>query len=381
MPQLKVAYITNSDADSGVGYRAESVTELLVKKRIELDRWHLDGVRRELKHNNQTTAALSAWPSQLGSKSVAWIRLGRVFKKQWRGGPDDILHLTNQSLSFLAFRRARSIITVHDIIEILEPQSGAGGWLARYLYRGIRRAAHLICVSEYTANTVREHFGIDAKNITVIPNGVGPEFFPIEDLQNTIGYQTWHRALKIMPGTKIVLYVGSEHPRKNIAAALKSFAIYHRQEPNSIFVKAGAAGVTQGRRDMFELIDRLNLRADFRLLEKVPVGELNELYNFAGVLIYPSRFEGFGLPPLQAMAAGTPVITSNATSLPEVVGDAGIMCGPDDIDGLAAALGRILSDPAYASSLERAGLKRAKIFSWSAAAAAEADVYRKVLAL
>jgi glycosyltransferase involved in cell wall biosynthesis len=367
---MQINYITNAIAQSGVGMRADAIAQRLRKVAdIDLQEQFLDGDNPPFKK----------WPGALGSKSINWIRMGR------RLGPhpgSTVWHLTNQSLSFLSKRLHPSIVTVHDLIEILDPQTRQfGGKLSlallhKYLYSGITNADRLIAVSEYTKQSIIDYYDIAAETITVIPNGVGPEFHRIHDFKNSVAYLELARNLNLTPDTSVVIYVGSDHPRKNLPTALTAFASVRQAISPAVFIKVGAPGLPAGRLQTLTVIDELKLREHVRFIDNISTEQLNQLYNLADVLIFPSRFEGFGLPPLQAMAAGTPVVTSNSTSIPEVVEDAATVHDPDDIDAFAKSLQRIVTDTSYAQNLHTKGLVRAKHFSWDAAVEQVVKVYR-----
>lgn len=381
---IKIAYITNAGPNSGVGHRAEEIAKRL-SSQVELDRWHINGEQGQLLHNGQVERQIKPWPGILGSKSVNWVRLGKKLNNLTRPSADlslvrrgdrGIYHLTNQTLSFLVKKLHPSVVTIHDIIELLEPQNKTAYLLNRYLYSGIAKADHLITVSQYTAQTIREYYGIAAEKISVILNGVGPEFHPIANFKQTIAFQTLRQELKLPPEAKIILYVGSDHPRKNVVGAVQAFAKFQTKFPDAIFLKVGEPGIAAGRAILLQEIDALGIRGSVRFIGNVSLERLNELYNLADVFIYPSRFEGFGLPPLQAIAAGTLVLTSNTTSLPEVVGDAAIMHDPDDITAFATDLERVTNDHVLRQKFIAAGLDHSKQFSWEKAAEQELDVYR-----
>jgi glycosyltransferase involved in cell wall biosynthesis len=235
-------------------------------------------------------------------------------------------------------------------------------------------------VSEYTKQTVQDYLGIPDEKITVIHNGVSPEFHSIPDFAHTIGAQTLRSELKISPETRIILYVGSDHPRKNVITAVRAFAKAQKTVAKPlIFLKVGVPGLPAGREALLAEIERLNIRDSVRFLESVTIERLNELYNLASAFIYPSRYEGFGLPVLEAMAAGTPVVTTNTTALPEIAGSAAVMHDPDDVDAFADSLTRILTEDTLAATLKQLGLARAREFSWETAAEKTHHVYAHTL--
>lgn len=378
----KVFYITNASPQSGLGMRSEALRQQLQQRPdVEVAHLHLDGQEGTLYEDNQEIQRLRPWPGPLASKTIGWIRLGKkVPARLPREQTNTIVDLTNQTLSFLVAKtHLPTVVTVHDLIELLEPQTATGQLFARYLYRGVTNADHVIAVSEYTATTITDRWRIPSDKITVIPNAVGSEFHPLEQVMRATVSEQLRRELHCDPHAKIILYVGSEHPRKNLSVALRAVASVQQQIPNLVFLKVGEPGIKAGRAALMHEMKRLKLTEHVRFIDQVTTPRLNELYNCADALLFPSRFEGFGLPPLQAMVAGTPVITSNATSLPEVVGSAGLMYDPDDVAGFTNGLEQVLTNSQVAQRLREQGLQRARQFMWSERAAAVANVYQKVL--
>jgi glycosyltransferase involved in cell wall biosynthesis len=383
---MKVAYVTNAGASSGVGHRAQQIKKLLKKEGVfEVDEFYLNGNAGVLKKNGEVIEKINKWPGVLGSKTVGWLRLGRLAKREIIKGNYDFVHLTNQTLSFLAHKVSPVIVTVHDIIEVKEPQQGLSGVVNRCLYSGIKKADRIITVSEYTANEVRDYYGVSDDKIGVVYNGVGDEFHKIDAFEATVGYQTLRKELGLNEASKVVLYVGSDHARKNLMVAVRAFAKARKQEKGLVFIKVGKPGIPKEREKLLKEIDRLKMRKFVRFIGNVSNEKLNELYNFADVLIFPSRFEGFGLPPLQAMACGTPVITSNATSLPEVVGDddkfgerAALVRDPDDVGGFAEDILKVTDGVELANELNSKGIDRVNKLNWQIAAKSVGEVYKKI---
>ncbi len=370
---LKVAYITNSAENSGVGVRATAIlNHLRERDDLAITVFHLDGEQGIASRDGDEIISVRPLPGILGSKTINWIRLGRRLSRFL--ADFDVVHATNQTLSFIATNKPL-VVTVHDIIELLEPQSGLGGWASRYLYSGISRASRLIAVSQYTARSVTKHLAVPPERITIATNAAGSAFTLIPDFTDSLGYQTLRQELRLKPDDQVILYVGSDHPRKNVITALCTFAAAAQNIPDLVFIKMGRAGLQAGREETLAEIDRLGIRNTTRVLDTVSTQRLNELYNLADVLLYPSSFEGFGLPPLQAMAAGTPVVTSNATSIPEVVGDAARVCAPTDTACLTKAVTDILSNPQIRSDMARAGIRQAQSFSWETSARKVRAVY------
>lgn len=223
----------------------------------------------------------------------------------------------------------------------------------------VRRHADVVVTwSAHTRADAAEVLGIPPARIVAVPLGVGPEFRPVPPAEAAPALA----ALGVEFG-RYLLTVGTVEPRKNHATLFRAYAaLKARGRVAGVpLVVVGARG-PESEAVLAEL-DRLGLTADdVRVVGFA--GPLPALYSGATALAYPSRYEGFGLPPLEAMACGCPVVASTATSLPEVVGDAGLLADPDDADALAAHLGRLLADPELRAALSAAGRARAAGFTW-----------------
>jgi glycosyltransferase involved in cell wall biosynthesis len=353
----RVAYITNAGESSGVGRRAAEIKKRL-STRFNIHEYSLQA---EGKY-----------------KPLAWVVGGWQLRRKINS-KFDIVHATNQSLSFVLPAGGKVVATVHDLIEILEPQSAGANLVAKYLYSGLKRASKIIAVSEYTKKTLIDTLGMAPEQVKVIYNGVDEYFKPLSNFSQTIGYQQLKQELKLPEGAQVLLFVGSEHPRKNLPVALQVLAKLRQRNEKIFLVKVGVPGILAQREKTLQEIDKLKLREAVRLVGEVSAEKLRELYNLAEGLLFPSRFEGFGLPLLEAMACGTPVVAARATSIPEVVGEAGLLEEVDDVEGFAVGVERILQDKAYAEQLRQAGLARAKEFDWQRAAEQEAEVYKSLV--
>ncbi len=284
----------------------------------------------------------------------------------------DVLH----SPDFIppAIVRCPTVITVHDLAFLLYPRFLTRD-SARYYGQvdiAARSADHIIAVSESTKRDTIRLLGVPEEKITVIHEAANPLFHPIRDRD----------ALKRVSARynlpdEFILYVGTIEPRKNIPTLLRAFSrLRDNYKSRAKLVIAGNRGWLVEEVDA--VIEELELGDNVLCLGGIPNEELVYLYNAARVFVLPSFYEGFGLPPLEAMACGTPVIVSNSSSLPEVVGDAGWLVNPDDVEGLTVALYRILTDDELRREMSAKGIKRAAVFSWDRAARETLAVYRKV---
>ncbi len=266
----------------------------------------------------------------------------------------------------------RRIITVHDLTfmhypEFLTPDSRRYyldqiGW-------AVSAADHIIADSGATRMDLINLLGVNPNKVTTIylaANPVHSQDISPEEVDKTV------EALKV--GHGFILVVGTLEPRKNIPMLLNAYrrlrTDYHVTVP---LVLVGSRGWHDKK--IFETIEQLGLDDHVLHLSGLSDMQLAHLYRAAGALAFPSSYEGFGLPALEAMHAGCPVVASNRGSLPEVVGEAAVTLEPDDIEGWVEALWRVLSDREYAQSLKTAGLRQAKRFGWEKTAAATAAVY------
>ena len=173
-----------------------------------------------------------------------------------------------------------------------------------------------------------------------------------------------------------ILYLGTLEPRKNLKSLILAYNEIKKKFPEYKLIIGGAKG--WGYKNIFQIIDNLGIDKDIIFTGYIPEKDLPSLYNSAELFVYPSFYEGFGLPPLEAMACGTPVITSNTSSLPEVVGNAGIMVDPNNVNQLADAMYKVLTDDNLRRDMIKKGLKRAKMFSWKKTAKETLKVYEEV---
>jgi len=296
---------------------------------------------------------------------VEAYRLSRLVRCQ-----DDVVHLTNQNFArFALSTKNRFIITVHDLIRLffdLDKETITEKVLLKLDIRGIKRASHIITVSQHTKNDMIELLKIPDSRISVIYNGVDHSIF-----------KPYKKKTLDNP---YIMYVGAERPRKNFGRLLEAFAMLSKEFPELRLVKVGEPGRSEEyRRDTLMRLDSLGIIQAVIFTGSIPELDLARYYSSAVLLAYPSLYEGFGLPPLEAMACGCPVVASNNSSLPEVVGEAGIMVNPYATNSLTQAMREILTNSKLMGDLVKKGLKQAKKFSWEKTAEQTQEVYDKVV--
>ena len=269
-----------------------------------------------------------------------------------------------------------TVITIHDISHLRHPETHPVKRvrdLTRLLPRAVKSASCVLTVSEFSRSEVISEFGLSPDRVVTTPLGVDPRFVP-RDAEVTRGLL---EPLGLTHG-HYVLSVGTLEPRKNVLATIRAHgklpADLRKRYPLAIAGKSGWLTESLDRE-----LGEAEARGDARRLGHVSDADLPLLYAGATLLAYPSFYEGFGLPPLEAMASGVPVIASNRASLPEVIGDAGLMLEPDDIDGLAASMRRIIEDVHFASDLGSRGLARARTFTWRRCAELTIRAWEQVL--
>lgn len=283
-----------------------------------------------------------------------------------------------------------SVVTIHDLIPLVIPAvmpSWAGRWFYRRANRSaLRRAKKIIAVSDCTKRDIIRFFGTPEEKIRVIYEAAASEFREIKDeslltFRQAQGHPERSQRVKMVLdkyGLKrpFILNVGNPKPHKNWAGLIRAFAGLKKRgfDHRLILVGPDDPRFFEPKR----LVGQLGLGRDVIFIEFVEKEDLPMLYSAADAFVFPSFYEGFGLPPLEAMACGTPVVCSNVASLPEVVGDAALMVDPNDIGGLAAAVSNVISDESLRKSLREKGLARAAQFSWQRTAEQTLEVYKEI---
>jgi len=270
----------------------------------------------------------------------------------------------------------KGVVTVTDLSFLAFPQTFRTGrrlyqrWFTRW---SVRRADRIIAISSTTREDVTRLFKVPADRVVVIFPGVDARYHPVEDQKELDRFRR-QRGLS----ERFVLFVGTLEPRKNLLTLLQGYAAFRRLGGGYKLALVGGRGWLY--EPVLAAIEELGLHQEVIVPGFVPEEELPLWYNAAEALAYPSLYEGFGLPPLEAMACGRPVAVSDASSLPEVVGDAGLLVDPHQPDAWTEALQRLWQDAAYRADLAAQGLKRAQQFSWERMARETVGVYRSVLA-
>lgn len=320
--------------------------------------------RRSLRGHVPPRARVAEWPMAARPLRQAWLRTDLPPIEAFTGAVD-VVHGPNFVVP--PSRRGAEIVTVHDLTAVRFPELCTADTLAypALVARAIRRGATVHTPSRFVAAEVADHFALDPDRIVAIPNGVGP--LPHADPSD--GH--------LLAGSdRYLLAVGTVEPRKDLPLLVAAFDAIAADDPGLRLVLAGPDG--WGAEALTEAIDRAHHRARIVRLGWVEDADRAALLRGATAFVFPSVYEGFGIPPLEAMAAGVPVVATAAGSLPEVLGDAARFVPPGDVAELAGAIGAVLADPVLARDLVHRGHTRAAGYSWDTTAAAITDLYHRV---
>ncbi len=306
--------------------------------------------------------------------NVMWHRLKIPFPVDLLTGPLDIFHSPDFVLP--PVRHATSVLTVHDLAFLLFPECAdqrLRAYLEQVVPRSVARADYIVADSENTKNDLVCLLDANPDRVSVIPGGVDPHFQPasqeaVADVRREYGLEQPY-----------VLGVGVIEPRKNFPRLIEAFARFRRQadEPYQLVIAGGKGWLSD---ETYREAERSAFASDIRFTGYVPDAYLPALYTGARAFAYPSLYEGFGLPVLEAMACGTPVVCANSSSLPEFAGDAAVLVSPEDIGAIASALETVCSGEAMRSQLRGRGCERAGEYRWERSAARLIELYERVYA-
>jgi glycosyltransferase involved in cell wall biosynthesis len=357
-------------AKTGIGHYTDALAEWLA-------RVHQDHQYVLLSPFDFAFDAGNGKPANL-SKQFFPVR--SVFRKWWLVGlpamlqisPVDVFHGTNYCIPVVA--PCPTVATIHDMSLLAHSSTHEEANVTRGRRRipiMARRATAIIAPSEWTRKEIVKYLGIRPEKIRVIFEAAREKMAPLP-LSECRSALEKHR---IRP--PFLLYVGTIEPRKNLLTLIKAYAeLLKATSFRPHLVLCGGRGWLCD--EVFKLVEDLKLQDQVHFTGYVDDADLPAIYSAAEAFVYPSLYEGFGLPPLEAMACGTPVITSNASSLPEVVGEAGLMHDPDDYRMLTSNIVKMIGETATREHFKRAGLTQASLFSWERAARETQAVYDEV---
>ncbi|MDD4179989.1 MAG: glycosyltransferase family 1 protein [Candidatus Margulisbacteria bacterium] len=358
---------------------------MVVSRQYGIGRYLYNMLRKlfELDHNNQYSLIVNndylaplaekAPNCRLVKTDIKWLSLS----EQWRLPAlirelkPDLFHAA--SIAVPVIQPVPTVATVYDLIHLAYIDSHYLGYLAYYqliLRPALRRTRRVITISENSKRDLSTYLGVPPKKVVIASPAVEPEFRPIADR----GLIESFKSARGLP-QRFILYVGNRKKHKNVSGLLAAFARFRQMTDRPLSL------VLAGRADQAtsSMIAKLGLNDAVRFAGEIGETELPLLYNSAEIFVFPSFYEGFGLPPLEAMACGIPVVASNNSSLPEVVGSAGLLVSPHDPQAIALAINKILASPDLKNDLSRQGIARAREFSWERCAKQTLGAYQSAI--
>lgn len=321
--------------------------------------------------SSELTLRLSRLPTSRPMVRIFWEQAVQPFALRKEGV--GLIH----ALAFVTplLSPCPSVVTVYDLSFLLYPdrfKRAKRFYLSLFTRLSARKARRIIAISESTKRDVVHLLGVPPDKVEVVYCGLDDAFRPLAEDQ--VAAFRSERGLS----ERFILFVGTIEPRKNVTRLIEAFAnLLTCQLADLKLVIGGAKGWFY--EDVFARAEELGLEGQVMFPGYIPASELPLWYNAAELFVYPSLYEGFGLPPLEAMACGTPVVTANTSSLPEVVGEAGLTVAPLDVEGLAEAMRRVLNDATLRREMRERGLQRAQSFSWTKTARETVQVYRRAM--
>jgi glycosyltransferase involved in cell wall biosynthesis len=305
--------------------------------------------------------------------TIGWHRFYLPIPVEWFAGTLDLFHSPNFILP--PVRRAKTLLTVHDLSFIRHPQGAVDSlrqWLNKVVPHSLARADHILADSQSTKNDLVEIFNIEPANITVVGAGVEERFQPITD---PLKLQAIRQRYHLPPG-EFILGLGALEPRKNFTGLMKAYAQSPVRETHHLVIAGGKGWLYD---DIFATAENSPVKDRIHLIGFVDDNDLPALYSLADVFAFPSHYEGFGIPVIEAMACGTPVVCANNSCLPEVAGQSALQITATDTTALSEALYRMVIDFSLREQAIKEGFIQAQKFTWPAAAQRLLNVYQRLL--
>lgn len=310
-------------------------------------------------------------PSRVRTLRILWEQA--VLPKRLKSDDIDVLHAPGYVMPLQA--ETPTVVTMHDLITLTHPELCKATNAAHYrllLGRTARRAARIVASSEATKADIVSRLGVDAQKVEVVPLGVGDAFFCPVSAERRAEVKARYK----LPD-RFILFVGNLEPKKNLPTLVSSVALLKANgRLRHTLVIAGKKGWKH--ESIFRAVRRARLEADALFCDYVAQDDLPALYQMADLFVFPSLCEGFGIPPLEAMASGTPVVVSDAPALAESAGDAALVYSPNTAQELAKAIHKVLSNTFLRSHLAARGRDRAQRFRWEETARRMVRIYESV---
>jgi glycosyltransferase involved in cell wall biosynthesis len=355
---------------TGIG----TYTENVLKNILEIDKesyfhiyWAGDNYEDFMKHNTKII---------MSSKKHHRFFEQYYFPDNLKNENIDVFHIPQNGIGISEYTTCKKIVTIHDLIPYMMPETVGKGYLSKFLRelpKVVELSDAIITVSEWSKKDILKFFPIDESKVHVTPLAADKKYMPLDREKCKVELKNKYNITK-----PFILYIGGFSPRKNVKALLIAFSqVFSKLKIEHQLVIVGAT--KDDGNYLSKMSSSLDVSSNIIFTGFVPEDDLPNLYNSCEAFVYPSLYEGFGLPPLEAMSCGTPVITSNISSIPEVVGDSGILIDPFSTVSLIEALELVLNDDKKKQELREKGLARASEYSWRKTAEQTLEVYKKVI--
>lgn len=303
--------------------------------------------------------------------TIMWQRARLPLPVERWTGPVDLVHAPDFVLP--PVRSAPTLLTVHDLTFRVHPETAHAN-LRRYLDhavpRSLARATHVLADSQSTKRDLQRLMGVDERNITVLYPGIGVQFRRVTDDARLAEVRS-----RFHLPSQFLIHVGTIEPRKNLDRLMAAFDRVRRDHDGLELLLGGKPGWMSD-----PIVARARQTAGARLLGPIADADLPALYTLATACVYPTLYEGFGFPPLEALACGTPALVANTSSLPEIVGDLGVLVDPLDSDNLAEGIAKVIADREVRQAARERGPQQAARFTWERAGAELLGLYRRISA-
>ncbi len=296
----------------------------------------------------------------------------RILSLSLKSDPVEIFHCTNP-VNFPKIPLENAVVTIHDLAYLRRNKWVSDGSIRFYeenIERILRSSMAIIADSQSTKDDILDNFSVSEEKVKVVPLAASEVFRPLEPDRSLIHNKGLFK--------DYVLYVGDLQPRKNLRHLLEAYAMLPlRLKDNFDITFVGNPRNEESLNELKSSVDDLGIEKNVKLLGYVDLQSLVNIYNGASLFVYPSLLEGFGIPVLEALSCGLPTITSNVSSMPEVVGDAAILIDPYSVEEIAQAMESLLYNESLKEEYTKRALKRAKLFSWEKTARETLNVYRE----
>jgi len=317
-----------------------------------------------------------------GRKYSIWRHLANhfyhpfLYKNEFK--KDRVKHIMFGEEAFMLnfLPNKKTVVSCLDLIPLVVKGEASRKfkWFIKWAYKGMKKATHIIANSQYTKLDIVKHLKIPEEKISVA-------YPPVQDQFKVEGKapDSFLTAHGLVPGKKYLLSVGAlDLSRKNIENLLRAFKIFRRKYVDIHLVLVGYTTLKGGIGSLTRKIKRMGLSGSVHIVRNVPDDELVAFYNMAHIFVFPSLYEGFGLPPLEAMACGTPVVASDAASVPEALGEAALYCNPRDPHSIADQITKLLEDEDLYDKMLAKGLRQAEKYTWQKYADATYNAYKRI---